>query len=86
MKKSIYQKENKFFVQTFIEFRNKAGLLQTDLAKKLNVHQSFISKIETGQRRVDIIELRDICKHLDTNLVEFSKTLERKIKATGNKK
>lgn len=80
MKKSLYKKENEIFVQVLTEFRNKAGLLQTDLAKKLNVPQSFISKIETGQRRVDIIELREICAHLKTNLVEFVKVLERKIK------
>ncbi len=64
-----------------MDFRIKAGLLQTDLAKKLNVHQSFISKIETGQRKVDIIELRKICPHLKTNLVDFCKILERKIKS-----
>ena len=64
-----------------MDFRTKAGLLQTDLAKKLKVHQSYISKIETGQRRVDIIELREICPHLKTNLVEFVKALERKIKS-----
>jgi transcriptional regulator with XRE-family HTH domain len=81
VKKSLYKKENEIFVQVFTELRNKKGLLQTDLAKKLNVHQSFISKIETGQRRVDIIELREICRHLNTNIVDFCKAFERKIKS-----
>lgn len=80
MKKSLYQKENEAFVQVLTEFRNKAGLLQADLAKRLNVPQSFVSKIETGQRRVDIIELREICMHLDTNLTQFCKVLESKIR------
>jgi transcriptional regulator with XRE-family HTH domain len=66
-----------------VEFRTKAGLLQTELAKKLNVPQSYISKIETGQRRVDIIELREILKHLKTNLIEFSRQLEKRIRAGG---
>ena len=85
MKKSLYKNENEIFVQVLSEFRNKAGLLQTDLAKKLNVPQSFISKIETGQRRVDIIELKEICTHLKTNLTQFCKVFERKINTSGNK-
>jgi len=84
VKKSIYRKEYKYFVEVLIEFRNKAGLLQIDLAKMLNVHQSYISKIETGQRRVDIIELREICYYVNTNLLEFTKELENKIKASNN--
>lgn len=79
MKKSLYKKENEIFVQLLIEFRNKKGLLQTDLAKKLNVHQSFISKIETGQRRVDIVELKEICKQLNIKLSDFCKSFEKKI-------
>lgn len=80
MEKSLFTKEYKYFIQVFVDFRAKAGLLQTELAKKLNVPQSYISKIETGQRRVDIIELRKICPYLKTNLVEFAKAFERKIK------
>lgn len=76
----------KYFIQVFIEFRTKAGLLQTDLAKALKVHQSYISKIETGQRRVDLIELREICKVLKTNIVEFSKVVEERIKSSMKSK
>lgn len=80
MKKSIHKKEYKYFVQVFTEYRIKAGLLQIDLAKKLGVHQSFVSKIETGQRKVDIIELREICHHLNITLNEFVTLLEKEIK------
>ena len=79
MKKSIYKKEYKYFVQVFTECRTKAGLLQVDLAKELGVNQSFISKIETGQRKVDIIELREICSHLKITLKEFITLLEKEI-------
>jgi transcriptional regulator with XRE-family HTH domain len=81
VKKSIYKKEYKFFVQVFTEYRTKAGLLQVDLAKKLGVPQSYISKIETGQRKVDIIELREICTHLKITLAEFVTHLEKEINA-----
>jgi transcriptional regulator with XRE-family HTH domain len=79
VKKSIHTNEYKYFVQVFTECRTKAGLLQVDLAKKLGVHQSYVSKIETGQRKVDIIELREICSHLKITLKEFIILLEKEI-------
>jgi transcriptional regulator with XRE-family HTH domain len=82
VKKSIHKKEYKYFVQVFNECRTKAGLLQVDLAKKLGVPQSYVSKIETGQRKVDIIELREICSHLNITLKEFVTRLEKEIKTT----
>jgi transcriptional regulator with XRE-family HTH domain len=79
MKKSIYIKEYKYFIQIFTEYRTKAGLRQVDLAEKLGMPQSFISKIETGQRRLDIIELRNICSIFNITLPEFVKRLEKEI-------
>jgi len=44
-------------VSFLIEKRKKAGLTQTDVAKKLRRYQSFVASVETGQRKVDVIEL-----------------------------
>ena len=85
MEKSLLNKERRFFVQVFIELRTKSGLMQADLARKLKVPQSFISKIETGQRKVDVFELREICIQMGTSLVEFSKLLEKRIKSSKGK-
>lgn len=48
--------------------RKTQGLMQKDLADRLSVPQSFVSKYETGERRLDIIELLDICSVLGIEL------------------
>ena len=36
--------------------RKKAGLTQADVAKKLGEHQSFVARLESGERRIDVVE------------------------------
>ncbi len=40
-----------------VEKRKKAGLTQADVAKKLERYQSFVATVETGQRKIDVVEL-----------------------------
>ena len=61
--------------------RESAGLTQTALAKKLNRPQSFVSKYESGERRIDLIELREICKALKISLTDFVKRFEKSLTA-----
>lgn len=51
--------------------RREARLTQVELARLLDRPQSLVSDIESGQRRVDIVELRLICRHLGIPLLEF---------------
>mgnify|MGYP001569389251 FL=1 len=62
MIKSIQTKEYAYFVEKLRKARLGAGLTQTQVAKKIGRPQSHISNIESGQQRVDIIELKRFAK------------------------
>jgi len=46
--------------------REEKGLLQREVAERLGTPQSFVSKYESGERRIDLPELLRICKVLET--------------------
>ncbi len=58
MEKTIYSNEYKRIISKLKDARIKAGLTQLDVAKRLKKHQSYISKIESRERRLDIVELK----------------------------
>ncbi len=58
MPKSIYSKEHKKIIERLKTARQEAGLRQVEVAKKLGKPQSFISKVERGERRLDVTELK----------------------------
>lgn len=57
--------------------RTEADVTQAGLAAKLGVPQSVVSKYESGERRLDVVELRQICRALGLPLVEFVRRLEK---------
>jgi len=79
VKKTLNKKEYKILLEQLYRLRLGSGLRQSDLADKLQVPQSFISKIESGERRIDLIELREICIALGSNLKEFINEFEKAI-------
>jgi ribosome-binding protein aMBF1 (putative translation factor) len=56
--------------------RTEAGLRQADLAARLHQPQSFVSKYESGERRLDILELREVCQAIGIQFQEFVARLE----------
>ncbi len=60
MRKSIYNSDYNSFLTLLIKARKEIGLTQSELAAKLNKPQSFVSKYESGERRIDVIEFIEI--------------------------
>lgn len=62
MTKTIYSQDYKFLVQQLRKARGGAGLTQLEAARLLGKTQSYLSKVESGQIRLDVIQLRDFAK------------------------
>lgn len=68
--------ERKRFLSLLRQMRLDAGLRQEDLAHQLGKPQSFVSRYESGERRLDVLELRQICKVLNVSLLAFVRQLD----------
>jgi transcriptional regulator with XRE-family HTH domain len=78
--KSIYSEKYKVAIALLREERKRAGISQIELAKRLNETQSFVSKVERLDRRLDIIELYEFCQAIGIRFSEFAQKLESKLK------
>ena len=56
MEKTIYAEDYRALLEWLRNHRNRKGLSMRDLAKRLNVHHSWIGRVEQGERRLDIVE------------------------------
>jgi len=59
---SAFPAEYRKFLQRLKSARQEANLTQKDVATKLQKPQSFVSKSESGERRIDVVELRYLAK------------------------
>ena len=76
MRKTIYSPGQKAFIRLLREAREATGLQQAALAERLHTSQSVISKIETGDRQMDVLELRQWCLAVGVSLETFVGRLE----------
>jgi transcriptional regulator with XRE-family HTH domain len=76
MEKSIYTREYKVLLRLLRETRERAGVTQVELARRLGQTQSFVSKIELGDRRLDLVQLRTFLAALDVRLARFVRRFE----------
>jgi len=81
MPKSIHRPEYAALRALIRELRIERGVTQETLSEQLGRSQSFLSDIERGVRRIDALELRDLCRLLETNLPQFVAELERRLAA-----
>lgn len=80
MKKRIYIAQRGSLVSLLREVRIEAGLTQVDLAARIEKDQAYVSRYESGQRRLDVLEVREICQAVGITLEEFVKRLEKALK------
>ena len=71
VKKSIYDDEYRALIKRLIEKRKALGITQKQLAEKLDIDDTVISKSENFVRRLDVIELLNICRALGIALNEI---------------
>ena len=79
MEKSVYRDENLVLLRLLKQCRVDAGMTQAQFAHALERPQSFASDIERGLRRLDLVQLRDICKALNISLVDFVQRFENEL-------
>ena len=76
----IFSKEYDVLREMLVEEQRKRGITQVALAKKLKLTQGFVSKIECGERRMDIFELLKIAKAIGFDASGFVKRLAERTK------
>ncbi|PIS39902.1 MAG: hypothetical protein COT32_02660 [Candidatus Nealsonbacteria bacterium CG08_land_8_20_14_0_20_36_22] len=73
MSKAIYSEDHKYTVEQLKKARKEAGLEQAEVAKLLGKTQPHVSKIEAGQRRIDIVALKEFAKIYKKDISFFIK-------------
>lgn len=71
MTKTIRSSGHEALREALIAAREEAGMTQSDLAKKLNCYQSFVARIESGERRIDVVELIVLARSIGTSPTEL---------------
>ena len=73
MVKAIFSKDHEYIVEQLKKARQEAGLDQAEVAKLLGKTQSHVSKVEAGQRRIDIVALKEFARIYKKPLSYFLK-------------
>lgn len=79
MRKSLHSTQNSVFLRLLRDTRVNVRLRQADLAIRIGAAQATVSKVERGERRLDVIELRAWLQALDVSFVDFVSELDRRL-------
>lgn len=85
MEKNLYTERQNALLKLLRASREQAGLRQEDVAERLGRPQSFVSKYESGERSLDVLELYDVCVALGISLSDFVVSLEKQLKKKRRK-
>jgi transcriptional regulator with XRE-family HTH domain len=77
MRRSIGTSEHKRLLALLRQVRLNAGLRQADVAKRLREPQPFVSRYESGERRLDLLELREVCRAVGIDLKDFVRQFDK---------
>lgn len=76
MEKSQHTQKYAQLLEALRAARKKAGLTQLEVAEKLDTYASYVSKCESGERRIDVIELAEFCRLYGVSLTAFLKKID----------
>jgi transcriptional regulator with XRE-family HTH domain len=85
MRRSIGTSEHKRLLALLRQIRLNAGLRQIDVAKRLREPQPFVSRYESGEQRLDLLELREVCRAIGIDLKDFVREFEKVEGSRGRK-
>lgn len=71
---AVFSPAYRAFLECLIEARRGAGVTQVELAKQLAKPQSYVSKVERGERRIDVVEFTDWARALKADPAELYAT------------
>jgi Helix-turn-helix. len=77
--KSIHKSEYSVLLRRLRALRTTAGLTQVDLSTALQRPQSYVSDVERGSRRMDLLQLRELCHACGQSLTEFVDEFEQEL-------
>ena len=77
---SANRKEQKALLSLLRQLRRQAGLRQVDVARALGKPQAFVTYYESGARRLDLLELRQVCRIFGISLVNFVRRFDKLLK------
>lgn len=83
MSNKPWSSEQQAFQAAIKAMRKQAGLTQSELAAKLEKPQSYVSKFENGERRLDFVEVWHVCHQCESSIEDFTGLYEQSLRISG---
>lgn len=77
MPRSLRSARHQRLAELLVQYREAAGLKQSDVAQSLGRHQPFVSNVESGQRRISVVELLGLADAIGFDLHDLIEELRR---------